>query len=416
MMRYALVALLACTSMAAQGQDTEPAQPEKKTEAVADMKAESKADPLHPRVKIATTLGDIVLKLDGEKAPITVDNFVHYASDGFFEGTVFHRVIKGFMIQGGGFTEEMVEKQEGLREPVFNEWESGLKNKRGTIAMARKGWNPRMPRQLKDAMVNSATSQFFINVVDNSRLDQPQADGAAYCAFGEVVEGMEVVDAIRNTEVIKHPKYPAPEPVTPAEAVVIKSVTLLDGLTYAEVDEATQPARKAREETHASKKAAAAAELEVRATRFATMLEKGEDENGNKLEKTATGLMYVTLVEGEGDSPGFVSETMAGKSVTDWLLEHDGQERLPPMNRVKVHYTGWLLDGTQFDSSRARGEPATFPLHGVVKGWSEGLSMMKLGGRRLLIIPAELAYGKRGRASIPPNSTLVFDVELLEIQ
>ena len=425
MIAYALAALLAFTSVTALAQDTQQAEPVKKAETVkvekaptekAEQKMEQKGDALHPRVKIETTLGDIVVKLDGEKAPITVENFVHYANDGYFKDTIFHRVIAGFMIQGGGFTTDMVEKKEGLRDGILNEWKTGLKNKRGAIAMARKGWSPRMPQQLKEKMVNSATSQFFINVVDNARLDQPQQDDAAYCAFGEVVEGMDVVDAIRNTEVVKHPKYPAPQPVTPKEPVIIKAVTLLDGVTYDQVKEATKAGCEAHQKTHDDAIAAAKAELEAVANRFKNILEKGEDENGNKLEKTETGLMYVVLKEGEGDSPGFIDPAMAGKSVSEWLTENEATARLPQMNKVEVHYTGWLMNGTKFDSSRDRGQPTAFPLHQVVKGWSEGLSMMKVGGRRLFIIPADLAYGKGGRGPIPPNSTLVFDVELLGIQ
>ena len=133
-------------------------------------------DALHPRVTISTSLGDIVLELDGEKAPITVLNYVQYAQDGFYDGTVFHRVMSNFMIQGGGFTTEMDKKEEGLRPGITNEWTNGLKNVRGSIAMARLGNQP-----------DSATAQFFINVVDNPGLDQAR-DGAAYAVFGQVVE------------------------------------------------------------------------------------------------------------------------------------------------------------------------------------------------------------------------------------
>jgi len=137
-------------------------------------------------VVIKTNKGDITLKLDAEKAPVSVNNFLQYVDDGHYNGTIFHRVIKGFMIQGGGFTEDM--KQKSTRAPVKNEAGNGLQNKKGTIAMAR------------TADVDSATSQFFINVVDNAFLDHrsetPQ--GFGYCVFGEVVDGMDVVDVIRN--------------------------------------------------------------------------------------------------------------------------------------------------------------------------------------------------------------------------
>ena len=345
--------------------------------------ATHKADPQHPRVKIATTLGDIVLQLDAAKAPVTVDNFLRYAEEGFYNGTIFHRVIKGFMIQGGGFTKDM-EKKTGLHDPIANEWKNGLKNKRGTIAMARLGGNP-----------DSATAQFFINVVDNGFLDRPQRDGAAYCVFGKVVEGMDVVDKIRDTELIKHPKYPSPRPVTPKEPVIIKSVTVLDGLTRAKVDEAIKPALAAaakRTEARRQKQAAAAKKDQQRAAEFKKLLAAGHDAAGHKLEKTDSGLQYVILKPGDGPTP-------------------------KPTDTVQVHYTGWFLaTGKEFDSSVRRGRPATFPLNRVIKGWTEGVGMMKVGEKRRLIIPPDLAYGKRGRPGIPPNATLVFDVELLAIK
>ena len=116
------------------------------------------------------------------RAPITVKNFLGYVKDGTYEGTIFHRVIKGFMIQGGGFTEGMVQKP--TKDSITNEWRNGLKNKTGTIAMARTS-NP-----------NSATDQFFINVKDNTNLDQPISGGAGYAVFGKVVAGMDVVRKI----------------------------------------------------------------------------------------------------------------------------------------------------------------------------------------------------------------------------
>ncbi len=384
---------------------------------------EKKADPLHPRVKMVTTLGEFVLELDAEKAPVSVDNFLRYAQDGFYNGTVFHRIVHKEpgrsmidVIQGGGRTADMEKKEEGLRPPIKNEWQNGLKNKRGSISMAR------------THEPDSATCQFFISTADNEMLDQPQG-GAAYAVFGQVVEGMDVVDKIRNTELQQHPKFPKRwGAVTPAEAVVIQSVTLLDGLTYPDVAAVTKPALDAaakavadakaeRARAEAETKAKAKAEAEPRANAFKALLANGEDENGNKLQKSPTGLMYVVLKEGEGPTPKFVDEKLRETTTpTDWLLENKDAQRLPDMAVVEVHYTGWLMEGTQFDSSRDRGRPATFPLHRVIKGWFEGVSMMKVGGRRLLIVPPDLAYGSRGRPGIPPNSMLVFDVELLSIK
>ncbi|MCA3218632.1 MAG: peptidyl-prolyl cis-trans isomerase [Burkholderiales bacterium] len=136
-----------------------------------------------PRVQLVTSEGAITLELDPAKAPRTVANFLEYVRAGFYSGTVFHRVIDNFMIQGGGFTQDM--QQKPTRAPIAAESTNGLKNVRGTIAMARTS-DP-----------NSATSQFFINVVDNPRLDHPSFDGTGYTVFGRVVEGMEIVDKIK---------------------------------------------------------------------------------------------------------------------------------------------------------------------------------------------------------------------------
>ena len=140
-------------------------------------------------VTMETAKGTITLALDDEKAPETVKNFLQYVKDGHYDGTIFHRVIDGFMIQGGGFTKDM--NQKATREPIRNEAMNGLRNRRGTIAMAR------------TMVVDSATSQFFINLVDNDFLDfqSPTPQGFGYAVFGEVTDGMDVVDAIAGVEV-----------------------------------------------------------------------------------------------------------------------------------------------------------------------------------------------------------------------
>lgn len=164
------------------------------------------------RFKLTTSKGDITVELDPEQAPKTAENFAKYAADGHYDGTVFHRVIDGFMIQGGGFTPDM--KQKPTREGIPNEWRNDLKNLRGTLAMARLGGKP-----------DSATSQFFINVADNHFLDQPQPDGAAYAVFGKVVDGLDVVDAIRAVTTGSK----AGHQDVPTEPVVIEKVERLDG-------------------------------------------------------------------------------------------------------------------------------------------------------------------------------------------
>lgn len=161
-------------------------------------------------IEMKTNFGEIKIELDFENTPVTAQNFVDYAESGFYNGTIFHRVIDGFMIQGGGFTEAM--EQQSTKAPIENEAEKAKPNKRGTIAMARTN-NP-----------HSATAQFFINVKDNDFLNFRSAtpDGYGYCVFGEVVEGMDVVDqikAVATTNRMGHQDVPV-------EPVIIESVTV----------------------------------------------------------------------------------------------------------------------------------------------------------------------------------------------
>ena len=162
------------------------------------------------KATIETNLGNIELELDEKKAPITVKNFAGYAKSGHYNDTIFHRVINGFMIQGGGFTADM--NQKPTKEPIRNEAMNGLKNARGTIAMAR------------TMVVDSATSQFFINLVDNSFLDfrNPSPQGFGYAVFGKVTKGMEVVDQIAKVRTGGRGMHQD----VPVEAVVIKKVTV----------------------------------------------------------------------------------------------------------------------------------------------------------------------------------------------
>lgn len=161
-------------------------------------------------VVMTTSHGEITIELDAEKAPITVENFLAYVDEGFFDGTIFHRVIPGFMVQGGGMTEDMIQKKG--HAPIKNEADNGLKNLRGTLAMAR------------TADVNSATSQFFINLKDNAFLDHGSRD-FGYAVFGRVIEGMDVVDAIAAVQTGNrgmHQDVPV-EPVTIIKAVRVEN-------------------------------------------------------------------------------------------------------------------------------------------------------------------------------------------------
>ncbi len=170
------------------------------------------AQAVNPKVLIKTSMGDITLELDQAKAPVTVKNFLSYVQDKFYEGTIFHRVVDGFMIQGGGLTAEMHEK--AAKAPIKNEAGNGLKNLRGTAAMARTD------------EVNSATCQFFINHVDNDFLNHKDntPQGFGYCVFGKVIAGMDVVDAIAKVKTGTRSGHAD----VPREPITILSVTLLE--------------------------------------------------------------------------------------------------------------------------------------------------------------------------------------------
>lgn len=185
--------------------ETEPETKQVEPEPKADKSIEEK----FVYIQMKTSKGEIFIELNNELAPISTANFVRYAEEGFYNETIFHRVISNFMIQGGGFDKDM--KQKTPHEGIENEWKNGLSNKRGTIAMARLG-----------GQANSGTSQFFINVADNGFLDQPR-DGSGYAVFGKVVKGMDVVDAIRVVRTTQKGHHGD----VPVEPVMIEKVTVL---------------------------------------------------------------------------------------------------------------------------------------------------------------------------------------------
>jgi peptidyl-prolyl cis-trans isomerase B (cyclophilin B) len=166
----------------------------------------------NPQVVLETSLGSITLELFEDKAPVTVKNFLDYVAAGHYDGTVFHRVIEGFMVQGGGFDASL--KQKPTRASIKNESSNGLSNTRGTVAMAR------------TSVPDSATSQFFINVVDNGFLDRAQAaDRVGYCVFGKVVSGMDVVDKIRTSKTGRKGPFSSDAPLENISIVSAKQVT-----------------------------------------------------------------------------------------------------------------------------------------------------------------------------------------------
>ncbi len=160
-------------------------------------------------IRFSTSLGDIDISLHEDTAPLTAQNFREYVEDGFFDGTIFHRVIPGFVIQGGGFTADM--EQKSTRAPIRNEADNGIKNLRGSLSMAR------------TADVNSATSQFFINLADNAFLDHGSRD-FGYAVFGEVVAGMDVIDRIAQLPTGRH----GPHADVPKEPVVVTRASVVE--------------------------------------------------------------------------------------------------------------------------------------------------------------------------------------------
>ena len=163
------------------------------------------------KVQLTTSLGSIVLQLDAEKAPATVENFVQYVRDGHYDGTIFHRVISDFMIQGGGLDQSMTPKS--TRDPIQNEADNGLRNVLGSVAMARTP-DP-----------HSASAQFFINTTDNGFLDfrEKSEDGWGYCVFGQVVDGMDVVEKIEETPTTRRAGYAD----VPVDVILIEKAEIL---------------------------------------------------------------------------------------------------------------------------------------------------------------------------------------------
>lgn len=284
---------------------------------------------------LKTNKGDIKLRLWSEYAPDHATNFIYLSKLGFFDGLNFHRVITGFMAQGG-CPEGSGRGNPGYRFAGEFDYKTPH-DKPGLLSMANAG-------------PNTDGSQFFITFRATPHLD------GKHTLFGEVVDGMDTVKKLEE-------KGSAAGPTS--EPLLIEKATITT---------AKSPNRQLLKSN-----------LE-RAAEFLT----SKEIDVKKARQTDSGLWIIDVKEGEGAAP-------------------------KPESTVEVHYTGWFVDGKEFDSSHKRGTPAKFPLNGVIKGWTEGVGSMKEGGKRYLVIPYDIAYGARGRSGIPGHAMLVFEVELLRI-
>jgi peptidyl-prolyl cis-trans isomerase A (cyclophilin A) len=306
--------------------------------------------------KIETDKGDIIIQLEYEKVPLTVSSFVALAEgklkydtvvvkEPFFDSLKFHRVIDNFMVQGG---DPLGNGTGGPGYRFPDEIDSSLTHSGpGILSMANSG-------------PNTNGSQFFI-----THKATPWLDGK-HAVFGHVIVGQEVVDKIAQDDIIK----------------AVKIIRIGDDAEKFKAGKYFKKSLKTMDKEEAKKAK----------TRNATFF-KEMAEQFPKAKKTASGLMYVTIEEGDGTHP--VSGT-----------------------EVEVHYTGTFLDGKKFDSSKDRNKTFKFKVDEsrVIQGWHEGLKYAENGGKIKLILPYWLAYGKQGRASIPPKATLIFDIELISMK
>jgi len=319
---------------------------------------------LQPYVIIETSEGEIVLELDAEKAPFMVMNFLDYASSGFYNDTIFHRVVKGRMIHGGGYTRELQLKESGLRDPVVYEGGNGLLHTEGSVAAYRR---------VDD--LNSAQSQFFINSAANDSLDKLK-DGSSYTVFGKVVGGMDVVRNIESVEVGFNPALAAGlSPYVPKKPVIIKSVRVKTPLDRAKAE------------------AIAKANAEAAADPVGFRVAQLENECGVKAVETNSGLKFIDCKPGNGAFP-------------------------MGADTVEINFVGTLVDGKEFQSSKSMGEgPMSLKVDGAIRGLREGLQKMREGGRMIIIVPAKLGFGGDGiPGKVPPGATLFFDVTLESVK
>lgn len=359
-MRYILTMVLLAAGMVLACQTVRPAGGVT-VRLASSVAPETLGDPLRPRVKIETSLGDILLELNVEQAPATVLHFVQYVRKGFYDGTIFHRVKKNSLIQGGGYTRDMAKKAADLPDAFERRWSHALPSKLGSAALVHGAHAG-----------ETGTAEFFINVVENRKLDEGPTK-ERFAVFGQVVDGMETVKRIRNTPVGTHSKYAAGLlAVVPVKPVVINSVRLVTAFDAELV------------ETVARRATRPSAEL------LAEAIKEFETRYGKKFQTTDSGLQYLDIRIGGGPQP----------------LETD---------TIEYQYRGTLVDGTVLADTYAT-RPATDLVSGLIKGMREGLTTMNEGGERILIVPFELAFKSDGiPGHIPAAATLIFRVELLAI-
>ena len=326
-----------------------------------------------PRVRFVTNMGAFVVELRPDLVPLTVLNFLRYVQDGFYEGTIFHRVMEGFIIQGGGYTPNMNLRSEGRYEPIMNEAHPKLRNTTGAIAMARQPGRP-----------DSATSQFFINLSKNTSLDRRR--GMGFCVFGEVIEGMDTVEAISRVEVGTHPKYTSGDrqPVVPVESVIVQSTELI---SKTNVHQLEQMINQACGELKRRKQAIHQHTEEV----LNQMVAQMEEETDQKATRTDEGIYYVIV------RPG-------------------GDQHPTPQHTIVAECETRIPEGTAVFSTYRIGSPCLLHLGEVIQGADIGLNLIGEGGEIHLVIPPELAYGSRGTRNIPPHSVISMKIEIVDLR
>lgn len=366
--------------------------------------------PAKPQVTIETSKGKILVELFDVQAPLATQSFTQYVKEGFYDDTIIHQASSSEGIRGGRYLADLTAKTAG--DTIKNESNNGLPNRRAYLAMVERNGQ------------DSATSEWIIYTADNAGLNYvpPPDEVWGRTVFGRVIDGMGVVDTIAGVETESTSAEDGTSlPNAPVETITVKiyrldangnpippvgsvrpTITCPAGiekestsdLIAIDIGQATATDYLGNALTPTNDAPAAGFPLGI-----TTVTWTATDADGNQAHCTQTitvfgplvttdsGLKYRELKIGTGAQPG-------------------------PNASVKVNYRGTLEDGTEFDS----GQGVVFSLNGVIKGFQEGISTMNVGGSRRLIIPPELGYGDQGQGSIPPNATLIFDVDLLSIE